>query len=139
MGCIFLPDSSARSRLNGSCKSAETRESYGAAGNDKVSEKYLLLLMAWFICFYIHCRKPDPNVRLLLFLRQTRTTQEAANKPCHSLIKLCFKLNRSHINRSAAWISFASVPSLLSLQVSVQLMHSFSFPPLPSTCVAPGW
>lgn len=63
-GCIYLPDSLVCFRLNGSCKSAETRESGGATGTGKVSEKCLLLIMAWFICFHIHCTEPDPKVRL---------------------------------------------------------------------------
>lgn len=63
-GCIFLPDPLVRSRLNRSCKSAETRESGGAAGTGKVNEKCLLPLMAWFICLHIHCRESDPKVRL---------------------------------------------------------------------------
>lgn len=41
-GCVFLLDSLVRSRLNGSCKSAETRESGGAVGAGKVNEKCLL-------------------------------------------------------------------------------------------------
>lgn len=137
-GCIFLPDSLVCSRLNGSCKSAETRESGGVAGTGKVSEKCLLPLMAWFICFHIHCREPDPKVSLcrssgkpnknICSLEAEPHHQEAANKPCHSLIKLRFKLNRSHISCSAACISSASVPLLLSLQVSVRLMHSVFFP-----------
>lgn len=59
----FCQISLVRSRLNESCKSAETRESGGAAGTGKVSEKCLLPLMAWFICFHIRCREPDPTER----------------------------------------------------------------------------
>lgn len=104
-------------------------------GTGKVSEKCLLPLMAWFICCHIHCRDPDPKVRLSCFLRQTkqndlqpgsRTMQEAANKLCLSLIKLRFKPRRSPINRSAGFHP-PQFPSF-SLCKSVRLMHSVFFP-----------